>query len=69
MKNQPQQMNFLLQICILIYIIIKNYGIMLNFIKCNMSNAKILYRRYIIIIERASPDDQIVKEFFSRRLK
>lgn len=35
---------------------------MLSFIKCIISNAKFLYRRYIIISQRASPDDQVVKE-------
>lgn len=57
---QQQQMKVLLQICILIFINIKNNGVMLNFLKCIKSNAKFLYRRYIIIIQCVGPDDKVV---------
>lgn len=35
---------------------------MLNLIKCIMYNANYLYRRYIIIIQPAGPDDRVVEE-------
>lgn len=39
---------------------------MLNFIKMHMSNANFFYSRYIIIIQRTGPKDQVVKESCSR---